>query len=142
MKQFNGKRHVGAHVVRPIEDHNEVSMHLLEATYVHLFFTRGPLDPGATGVKTENSNNGGMFVDNNGNAGSGAKQLPARVSNVGRKVWELLSKAENNEGLHTSLIAQRTGLSPADVFKAGDELLAEGCIFTTIDDETWAVLEY
>jgi replication factor A2 len=29
-----------------------------------------------------------------------------------------------------------------EVFKAGDELLGLGVIYTTVDDETWAVLEY
>jgi replication factor A2 len=29
-----------------------------------------------------------------------------------------------------------------EVFKAGDVLLGEGFIYTTVDDETWAVLEY
>jgi len=33
-------------------------------------------------------------------------------------------------------------LSVSEVFKAGDQMLAKGAIYTTVDDETWAVLEY
>ncbi|TAQ83133.1 hypothetical protein B7494_g8544 [Chlorociboria aeruginascens] len=145
LKSFNNKRHVGAHVIRPISDFNEISMHLLEATAVHLYFTRGP-PGGANGVKTENGG-GGMFVDgyngvDNTNAGAG-KQLSAKITPNGRKVFALIQSApQNNEGLHVQNIATQLGIPANDVFKAGDELLAEGLIYTTIDDETWAVLEY
>jgi len=143
LKSFNSKRHVGAHVVRPIEDFNEISMHLLEATYVHLFFTKDPPEAGG-GIKAEND---GLFVgDNggttNGNEGTGTKKLPARISNNSRRVYELLSKVENNEGLHVHNIASKLSMELPEVYKCGDELLGEGCIFTTIDDETWAILEY
>jgi replication factor A2 len=32
-------------------------------------------------------------------------------------------------------------LESADVLRAGDDLLAGGLIYTTVDDHTWAVLE-
>jgi len=144
LKSFNNKRHVGAHLVRPIEDFNEISMHLLESTYVHLFFTQGPPEAQAGGIKAEN---GGLFVgDNdgttNGHQGTGAKKLPARITPASRRVYDLLSKVENNEGLHVHNIASKLSMELPDVYKCGDELLAEGCIFTTVDDETWAILEY
>ncbi|KAE9371155.1 replication protein A, subunit RPA32 [Stipitochalara longipes BDJ] len=141
LKAFNNKRHVAAHVIRPIADYNEVNYHLLEATAVHLYFTQGPPEGVANGVKSE----GGMFVDGgatNGAAAKGAK-LPAKVTGVGRKVYELLqSEPQNNEGLHVNMIAQKLGVPSNEVFKAGDVLLGEGLIYTTVDDETWAVLEY
>lgn len=145
LKAFNNKRHVGAHVIRPITDFNEVSMALLEATAVHLYFVRGP--PEAPGMKTEGGGQG-MFVDSHGGGvpqtnGGGGKPLPASLSPVGRKVFNLLQMSpQNNEGLHVSMIAAELGLQANDVFKAGDELLGEGLIYTTVDDETWAVLEY
>jgi replication factor A2 len=39
-------------------------------------------------------------------------------------------------------IASALGVQLNDVFLAGDELLGEGLIYTTVDDKTWAVLEY
>ncbi len=133
-------------MIRPITDFNEVTYHLLEATAVHLYFTRGPLldaNGAMTGVKSEPGT--GMFVDSNGGGGGTivGKKLPARLSAASRKVYELLQNApQNNEGLHVHQIGAQTKLPTTEVFKAGDELLGEGLIYTTVDDETWAVLEY
>lgn len=146
LKAFNNKRHVGAHMIRPVKDFNEINYHLLEATAVHLYFVKGPPENAANGVKTEGGE--GMFVGqaaaSNGNgAPSGGKGLSAKVSKVGRQVYELLRDApQNNEGLHVHDIAARLKISSNDAFKAGDELLGDGVIYTTVDDETWAVLEF
>ena len=122
-------------------------MHLLEATAVHLYFTRGPPEGatnGVAGVKAED----GIFVGGGGAANGGAvggagKSLPAKISAAGRKVYNLLQSApQNNEGLHVQQIATELNMPTNDVFKAGDELLGDGLIYTTVDDETWAVLEY
>jgi len=124
-------------------------MHLLEATYVHLYFTRGPpeeLQPRNAGGGGGDGDTGGMFVEQNGYGGgamnSGVRPLP-QMSAAARKVFSLLQSApQNNEGLHVQNIAAQLGLPANDVFKAGDELLGLGIIYTTVDDETWAVLEY
>lgn len=120
-------------------------MHLLEATAVHLYFTRGPP------VKQEGGGQGnGMFVDSHsgagvavgGNMSMGGKSLPNMTRNA-KKVYDLLLSApQNNEGLHVHNIAAQLNMPAPDVFKAGDELLGHGIIYTTVDDETWAVLEY
>lgn len=123
-------------------DYNEISYHFLEATAVHLYFTRGPPDTGAT--KKEENGAQGMFVDSYGGDGNAQqrKAMP-KLSMNGNKVFKLLeSTPQSNEGLHVSDIAGRLAMPQADVFKAGDELLGEGMIYTTVDDETWAVLEY
>ncbi|KAH8679021.1 hypothetical protein BGZ60DRAFT_255612 [Tricladium varicosporioides] len=146
LKAFNNKRHVGSHIIRPVADFNEVSYHLLEATAAHLYFTRGPPNADGTVVKGE-ANNGGMFVDGGAGANGGAqyqgKRLSSKSSAAARKVYEhLQSMPQNNEGLHVHMIAGKLQMPINDVFKAGDELLGEGLIYTTVDDETWAVLEY
>lgn len=145
LKDFNGKRHIGSHVIRPITDFNEINYHLLEATAVHLYFSRGPpetLNQGGN-IKSE-----GMFVENeyggatNGST-NGSKSISAKISANARKVWSLLNSApQNNEGLNVHMIAQECQMPVNDVFKAGDELLQEGKIYTTVDDETWALLDY
>lgn len=146
LKDFNGKRHVGSHVIRAITDYNEISYHLLESTAVHLYFTRGPPESlNETAIKSE-----GMFVDGYGGTvndtsggANGSKSLPPKISANGRKVWNLLHSApQNNEGLNVHMIAQQCKMPVNDVFKAGDELLQDGLIYTTVDDETWAILEY
>ncbi|KAG4030729.1 hypothetical protein MFRU_011g01850 [Monilinia fructicola] len=147
LKSFHDKRHVGAHIIRPVTDMNEVTYHGLEATLVHLYFTRGPIDA-AGAAKKEGGD--GMFVDSYGgnsagagNAAVGGRVLPATITGNARAVFNLLqSEPHNNEGFHVNVIAAKLGMPVAEVYKSGDALLSEGCIYTTVDDETWAVLEY
>src|ERR1700712_4256032 len=98
IKAFNGKKHVGAHVIRPVTDFNEIAMHLLEATYVHLYFTRGPPES----IQNGNAQaGGGMFVDQGQGAPTthaGGKPLPASLSATARRVFQTLQNApQNNE---------------------------------------------
>ncbi|TID21319.1 Calcium-binding mitochondrial carrier [Venturia nashicola] len=139
LKCFNNKRHVGCHFLRPITDMNEISFHLLEATAVHLHFTKGP--PAGKG----GAQNGGGAAQQNGGAadfGGGANgALPPGTSAVARKVYNvLLNTPQSNEGLHMHDIATRLGMNTADVGKGSDELLEQGLIYTTVDDHTWAIL--
>lgn len=89
-----------------------------------------------------------MFVEPGGyggaanSIGAGGKPLP-HMTPTARRVFSLLQSApQNNEGLHVQNIAAQLGLPSNDVFKAGDELLGLGIVYTTVDDETWAVLEF
>ena len=122
-------------------------MHLLEATYVHLYFTRGPPES----LQSAGGGGGGnaMFVEPSGFGGAangatsfGGKPLPHMSATARRVLNHLQSAPQNNEGLHVQNIAAQLGLPTNDVFKAGDELLGLGLIYTTVDDETWAVLEF
>jgi replication factor A2 len=151
LRTFNNKRYVAAHVIRPIQDHNEIQCHLLEATAVHLYFTRGPpeqfMNTTADGVhqapvafkqepSSYNYNAGTSGVTSNGRA------LP-QVSPAAMRVYEALrSGPQNNEGVHVHQLVTQLGMPHPEVLKAGDELLGNGSIFTTIDDETWAILEF
>jgi replication factor A2 len=143
LKEFNNKRHVAPQAIRPITDFNEINYHLLQATAMHLYFTRGPIDK-ANGVKSEGGGGQGLFVDGNGTGanGHGGKKLPPGMTPISRKVYEFLQNSpQNNEGLHVHEIARQLGVPATEVFKSGDELILQGLIYTTIDDETWAVLE-
>lgn len=141
LKDFNGRKHVGAQFIRPLDDLNEISYHLLEATYVHLFLTKGPIDGAAgTGASGANANAAQGQAQATGGVYGGA-DLSA-YSNVAKKVFKYLSEApQTNEGLHQQQIAANIGVDTAEVARAGDDLLAGGLIYTTVDDQTWAVLE-
>lgn len=146
LKSFSNKRHVGAHVIRPITDFNEVNYHLLEATYVHLYFTHGPL--GQNGAPANNGDS--MFVDGGGHgseaAGGNTGQASSKLSGctaVSKKMFNFMNGTPGgNEGVHLNVITSSTGMSVKDVLTASDELLGLGLIYTTVDDETWAILEY
>jgi replication factor A2 len=138
LKAFNNKRHVGAVNVRPVQDFNEVSYHLLEATVVHLHFTKGPPGAQADGGAANGGMNGQQ--QQNGNAAGGGDL--AGLSASARKFFACLKSTEQtNEGLHAQDIAGRCSLELSDVLKAADELLALGKVYTTIDDHTWAILD-
>jgi replication factor A2 len=134
LKPFGNRRHVGAHFIRPISDFNEISCHLLEATAVHLFFTRGP--PGgakagaAAGAKQQDAT-----------MAYGGAALLSSLTPTARKVLNCLQTSpQSNEGLHCEDIAARLGMNAAEVGKGGDELLEHGLIYPTVNDETWAIL--
>ena len=141
LKAFGNKRHVGAHVIRPISDYNEINFHLLEATAVHLFFTRGP--PGNAGTT-----NGAKAAGAANGAGAGGdedisgRNLPS-MSPMARRIYTTLKNTpQSNEGLHVQHLASQLGAGTNDVYKAAEELLSQGLIFTTVDDNTWAILEF
>lgn len=137
LKQFNNKRHVGAVVIRPVTDFNEVQYHLLEATAVHLYFTKGPLG----GAKQADGGLENGYGHDSGMNGAN-KSMPAGLSAGARKMYACLKDgAVTNEGLHVQDLAVRANMDIADVGKAADELLNHGMVYTTVDDQTWAILE-
>jgi replication factor A2 len=139
LKVMNNKRHVVATIIKPISDYNEISYHLLEATYVHLYFTRGP--PESLQKSNEGSGANG-FQNGYSGADSGGDSKLTGLSTNARTVYTTLRKTpQTNEGLHAQDIASRTGLEVNQVLKAGDELQAVGAIYTTVDDLTWAILD-
>lgn len=136
-KNVHDRKQVIAQVIRPVEDMNEVSYHLLEATAVHLYHTKGPLDSskGEGGATANKAGHQGTNVTPTG------KDLSA-LTPLARKVFQcLLDAPQGNEGLHQQDIAARLGIDTLDVARAGDDLLEHGMIYTTVNDETWAILE-
>jgi len=121
-----------------VTDYNEINYHLLEATAVHLHFTKGLLDSLKAQSNGANGSNGGQ----QGSGGGGDERIPAMTSASARKVYQCIANTpQTNEGLHMQDIAKRTGLEVSEVLKAGDELQSNGLIYTTVDDHTWAILE-
>ena len=143
LKAFNNKRHVGANIIRPVQDFNEIQYHLLEATAVHLHFTRGAPET-LQQQQQQQGKAGGVAVNGQANGGGGG-QTDARAagaSRAARKVYETIKNApQTHEGLHMSDIATRSGMDMGEVLKAGDELSGLGMIYTTVDDSTWAILD-
>ncbi|KAK5118186.1 hypothetical protein LTR85_008166 [Meristemomyces frigidus] len=151
LKAFNNKRHVGANIIRPIQDFNEIQYHLLEATAVHLHFTRGPPEAlqqskggAANGAGQTNGYAGGAAAgyDGGNDSGNGIKALPGGASRAARQVYQTIRDSpQTHEGLHMQDIATRSGMDVGEVLRGGDELQGLGMIYTTVDDHTWAILD-
>lgn len=146
LKAFNNKRHVGANIIRPVQDYNEIQYHLLEATVVHLHFTRGPpeaMQQQKGGAAQANGAANGDFGAQQGQQQQGGGgQLPAGTSMSARKVYTTIKNIpQSHEGLHMQQIATESGLEIGEVIRAGDELVNLGVIYTTVDEHTWALLE-
>ncbi|KAI8936309.1 hypothetical protein NX059_006727 [Plenodomus lindquistii] len=139
LKSFNDRRSVGAQIIRPVEDMNEVSYHLLEATSVHLYFTRGP--PGNASAGAATTNGGAAHQQQAAGGNFGGYDL-AGYTPAAKRVFQYLREApQSNEGLNQHEIAAKLGIDTAEVARAGDDLLSGGLIYTTVDDSTWAILE-
>ncbi|KAK5165590.1 Replication factor A protein 2 [Saxophila tyrrhenica] len=144
LKAFANKRHVGAQIIRPVADLNEVQYHLLEATAVHLHFSRGPLESmqAKGGAGAANGANGADGTDGGYAGNSAATTIPANLSLRAKKVLHCIQNAvQTQEGLHVEQIAAQTSMDFGEVQKAGDELQNNGLIYTTVDDLTWALLD-
>jgi replication factor A2 len=62
---------------------------------------------------------------------------------VAKKVYSLLrTEPQDDTGLHMQVIASKLNMPATEIAKAGEELLGGGVIFSTMDEQTWAILEY
>lgn len=137
---YGSKREVKAHIIRPITDYNEVNYHMLEATYCHLYYTKGPL--GENGARA--GDEGSMFVDGGDSYDSGSHMAGrlAGFSASARKVFQFIkANPAGDEGAHLNIITNGTGLSAREVLAASEELSAHSLIYSTMDNETWNVLD-
>ncbi|RYP58705.1 hypothetical protein DL769_008836 [Monosporascus sp. CRB-8-3] len=142
LKSFNNKRHVGAHVIKPVVDFNEVNYHLLESTYVHLHFSKGGDPTAAGGGGGGGGDDDSMFVDGGYGAAGNGPNLSG-LSAKARKVYNFLQNSESgNEGVNIHVIAQSTGMTVPEAMNVAEELIQPGLIYTTVDDDTFAILAY
>ncbi|KAF3926636.1 hypothetical protein AA313_de0210200 [Arthrobotrys entomopaga] len=152
IKQFNNKRNIGTQHVRQVTDFNEIQYHFLEATAVHLFFTRGPPES----MQARHTGDAGAYQQGGANAFGGdtemggaagtagaASLLPPGISRTAHKIYALLkNRSDSSEGMHVSIISQNANISMGETYKAVDELLTNGVCFTTMDDEHIACMDF
>lgn len=140
IKSFGNKRYIGAHSVRPLKNINELHCHILEATAVHLFFTRGP--PGGANAGG-NAATGGDAVMGGADDYSGGNRALLSMSPLAKRVYGMLkTEPQDESGLNLHVLASKLNLPATDVARAGEELLGAGVIFSTSDEQTWAILEF
>lgn len=135
VKTFNDRRQVNAVLIRPITNINEYHVHFLEATAVHLHFTKGP--PPKAGGSGAGAGTGGGAMD----MGASNLSLP-RMSPMARKLYDALSNSrQTNEGMHVNVLAPIMQVNVNEVYKAAEELLGLSVIYHTVDEDTWKILD-
>jgi replication factor A2 len=75
--------------------------------------------------------------------GAGQNRALMSMSALAKKVYQVLrTEPQDDTGLHVQQIAAKMNVPATDVARAGEELLGAGVIFSTSDEQTWAILEY
>ncbi|KAJ2446226.1 Replication factor A protein 2 [Coemansia sp. RSA 2424] len=145
LRFFNGKRSVTSHKVRLVTDHNEITYHGLEATYVHLTKTRGQAPALRQGGAAQASAGQGLGAGNSSLYSSGGAMggyggmsggnqgltpVQAAVLNV------IKDTSTQSEGLAINVIQQKLAgqYSNSQVSNTVEWLISEGHLYNTIDD--------
>jgi replication factor A2 len=144
LKEVANSRQVLSFIIKPVTDHNEIATHLLEATLVHLQISRGLPSKGGANAKAGAAMHGDQ-MDIDGGMGNGAYSRNANFAGLSvnaKKVYQFLEGAnQSHEGVHLQQIAQGLRMELNQVQKGGEELLDKGLIYSTVDEDTWALLE-
>ncbi|KAJ2454493.1 Replication factor A protein 2 [Coemansia sp. RSA 2336] len=133
LKFFNSSRTVSAHKIRPITDHNEITYHGLEVTYVHLCKTRG--QPAAMQPAGGSAVSAPYLA---GNSMGRPGMLDNGMTPVRSAILEVIKTAPANpEGVSISMVQQNLAgrFQISEITSAINWLTSEGHLFNTIDDQ-------
>ncbi len=147
---FHNKHTIQSTGMRPISDMNEITLHILEAIYSHLYHTKGPLHPynGGTGGKIEQGT--GISGSNQFSAGGfdrgygaanyggdgGAGYIDGDLTPAQQKVLDVFNQDSSDQGLTVAQVQQALGgqIAPLEVGQAVDQLNNDGHLYTTTDE--------
>ncbi|KAA1103568.1 replication factor A protein 2 [Puccinia graminis f. sp. tritici] len=132
-KLFNNKKTVAGLRVEKITDFNEINYRLLDAVRVTLAYERG-----ATGAGDE------MNIDQSTNHTTHGKiiqaKIPSRTPKQNKIMEYFASVQPPAEGINIHDIARQCNLDVKEVIDETAELIHEGELFTTVDDEQYVHL--
>ncbi|KAK9894142.1 replication protein A, subunit RPA32 [Cystobasidium minutum MCA 4210] len=147
LKSFNNRRSVNATSIKAITDFNEIQYHLLETVYVHLYHTRGPPQAGGHGGQTaqrqqqqpQRANGADPYAMNNNNTSAGDTSY-AELKPMARKIMQYIDRIGGDnlpeEGLSVDTLARAIPGATVDKIKVElEDLLSDGMLYTTMDDE-------
>jgi replication factor A2 len=139
-----------AFILSPIEDHNALTMHLLDVILTHQKATLGPakgVNGAPAGIKSSQGQKAEGEQYSNGNgysaAAAGGQQQQQQQSNAGGSIREQVLHAfqhgpgaDSDSGCSTDGVAkQLPHLTFGQVSEAVTQLSNEGHLYSTVDEE-------
>ncbi|KAI9328033.1 hypothetical protein DFJ73DRAFT_800719 [Zopfochytrium polystomum] len=147
MRPYQGKMYLQAHTITPVLSIDEISYHMLDAVYAHLYMTHGP--PAAPGAgqqqqqqqQQSNYGTGGQALGYNssayapkpsgGMAASGGAGMHSDLDRVSGRVMDLLRNQTVEISGTDVCHALRSFASEAEIRRSLQYLESEGFIFNT-----------
>jgi len=145
LRAFNGENTVTGFSVRPVNDMNEITYHLLDACHTHLYNTRGPPSEGVQKPVQQRQAFNAPAPSNMGGGPSAPFAAPQNnnISSGGSVNDRVLAaftdlQATTDQGTNVQDVANRLNLDLFEVKKAVESLAMDGHLYSTIDEEHYA----
>jgi replication factor A2 len=139
LREMNSKRMFNVDHIVPLQDMNELSYHFLEAALIHAQAKGLPAGGANAGGDTGygDAMDTGMYGNN-----SGTDQKLRMCSEDARRFYKFLSEQpQDNGGVNVSDIAKSLRMDLNKCTDCSRQLSEIGLIYSTRDEETWAILE-
>ncbi|XP_056142595.1 replication protein A 32 kDa subunit isoform X1 [Lampris incognitus] len=137
LRSFQNHKSVVAYNIRPLEDMNEITSHMLEVVQAHMQLSKPQTVVGGGGEMSRSGvgNMGGMGGVSGGY--SGANDMAYNGLNPNQnQVLRLIRSCPDAQGISIQDLKQRlSGMSLAVIKQAVEFLSNEGHIFSTIDED-------
>lgn len=143
-----GERKIRCHNIRLVQDHNELTHHLLSTVFIHYQNVKGPLNDGSKlNAQSGTSFSGFGSSSSNFNAGSfnqpvmapGQENMVGGVDRDTRLVHDVIAgDVMSDTGLSVQQVAdllKAKGFNLSKVRNICNLLMTEGYIYSTIDDD-------
>jgi replication factor A2 len=148
IRSVENERTLLAHHIRNVTDHNELTCHFLSVIFTHYQNTKGLLNDGSKLMNNNNSGfgGGGMFGVPASSSGGFVMDTPVLSGNVyGAASTEkqeiklihdtFASDMVSDSGLSITEVAGMLRMNPAKVRSVCKNLMDEGFLYSTIDDD-------
>ncbi|XP_041650003.1 replication protein A 32 kDa subunit [Cheilinus undulatus] len=137
LRSFQNHKSVVAFAVRPLEDMNEITSHMLEVVQAHMTLNKSQSMSAVGGEM--NSKVTSMSRQDTGSMGgsyAGAMEMNNGLSANQNQVLSLIKSCPDAQGISIQELKQRlSGISLAVIKQAVEFLSNEGHIFSTIDED-------
>lgn len=145
LRSFQNHRSVVAFSVRPLEDMNEITSHMLEVVHAHMALSKPQTTSSAAGggmtsniasLSRSNIGNKGTVGGMGGGYAGATDMVNNGLSPSQNQVLSLIRSCPNQHGISIQDIKQRlSGISISVIKQAVEFLSNEGHIFSTIDED-------